>query len=876
MTIPEQGQRIAWQKILEDKVIAAHKLTDSLSPSVLAEYCEGASPHDIKLVLDNLKTKGGLEEKRNKVDYSSQTNFFFKLPAPNPESFQWWYTLESQETFASVISETLDISESKGLCIGTPTIASYLKSMGSDVTLMDIDKDVINVFCKVYGSDNSQDELALQYDVHHELPEKVSGRFDYVVIDPPWYQHYFEKFINRAISALNERGVIFCSVPKILTRPSIQNEREKLFTALNNSGHNILFLQKGGVKYIVPKFEEVALGHNDDGFQLKPWRSSDLLAINILGKKQISLGDNDSELGLSSTSIYSRDITKSVFRVFVSENVSNEVARNTIKPVTEYSNTISKREKCPPFNIWTSDKKAFLVKDVELAKIILNGWTEDISHKSIHTEIVEKGFATNIKFAKEVFDEYEESLELWQKYSEGNVRRTDKKIKKIVKKQLNKTLAQPPSNREHQNTDDGYRIEFQRDRDRVIWSSGFRKLSDKTQLFPLDEDDQLRQRLAHSIEVAQLASTIAASFGLDKDLVEAGALAHDIGHTPFGHAGEHALDVLLSKHLNVEAGFNHYEHGVDVVRYLEGSYLSRGGDSHAGLDLTPEVCDCILKHGYCHHKNAKETGIWDKSKHKKFINNSGYCHLEGQAVRAADKISYLLSDIEDGIKLGAVTYQDLISCKLFHRPPMDFRLREGESLYSKFLDQRGALIKVLMEDIILESSKRLSGISSLESVKKYGDYCIYHSPKINEDMAEIWNKIQTKKLHADPRVRAANLQASKMVSDLTLLYIAIPGLIEENFRIEHEKLLSHAKSRNYITHYEGENAEGKLGIKTVPVETSLFRFLPLDKVIGEGINVDLTQSTQRIRVYDIILAKDFVAGLTDKRTKSLYRSLLMT
>ncbi|HCG5516885.1 TPA: hypothetical protein NJ103_004652, partial [Vibrio parahaemolyticus] len=124
--------------------------------------------------------------------------------------------------------------------------------------------------------------------------------------------------------------------------------------------------------------------------------------------------------------------------------------------------------------------------------------------------------------------------------------------------------------------------------------------------------------------------------------------------------------------------------------------------------------------------------------------------------------------------------------------------------------------------------------------------------------------------------RAANLQASKMVSDLTLLYIAIPGLIEENFRIEHEKLLSHAKSRNYITHYEGENAEGKLGIKTVPVETSLFRFLPLDKVIGEGINVDLTQSTQRIRVYDMILAKDFVAGLTDKRTKSLYRSLLMT
>jgi dGTPase len=174
-----------------------------------------------------------------------------------------------------------------------------------------------------------------------------------------------------------------------------------------------------------------------------------------------------------------------------------------------------------------------------------------------------------------------------------------------------------------------------------------RRLSNKTQLFPAEHDEDLRQRLTHSIEVYQLASTIGASFGLDGDLIEAGALAHDIGHTPFGHAGEHALNKLFN---TVEAqlgGFNHYEHGVDVVRFLEGPYYASSATQFSGLNLSDEVLECIFKHTYCHTGEFGSEDLWKWSKHQARI-KKGYCHLEGQAVRAADKISYLVSDIEDG------------------------------------------------------------------------------------------------------------------------------------------------------------------------------------------------------------------------------------
>ena len=239
---------------------------------------------------------------------------------------------------------------------------------------------------------------------------------------------------------------------------------------------------------------------------------------------------------------------------------------------------------------------------------------------------------------------------LWTSFASPPPLRTDDEIEARKKSTLSE-WATAASAREH-TTDPGdiFRVPYQRDRDRVLWSRALRRLAHKTQLFPTEHDDQLRQRLAHTIEVMQLASTIGTSFGLDRDLIEAGALAHDIGHAPFGHAGEHALDRHPGEINSHFGGFNHYEHGMDIVRWHESPYATSRTTSFHGLNLSPEVTECILKHTYYHDgdpQSAKQ--LRERSKHRAFIPD-GYCHLEGQAVRVADKISYFVSDLEDGLR----------------------------------------------------------------------------------------------------------------------------------------------------------------------------------------------------------------------------------
>ena len=275
---------------------------------------------------------------------------------------------------------------------------------------------------------------------------------------------------------------------------------------------------------------------------------------------------------------------------------------------------------------------------------------------------------------------------------------------------------------------------YQRDRDRVLWSRGLRRLAHKTQLFPTEHDDQLRQRLAHSIEVMQLASTIGASFGLDRDLIEAGALAHDIRHTPFGHAGEYALNQLLDEIDTKLGGFNHYEHGVDVVRWLEGPYSVSRTTAFNGLNLTPEVAECILKHTYCQNGSPLSADAIHKvSKHSAFIPCGYPCHPEGQAVRTADKISYFVSDLEDGIRLSAITVGDLLTCRFFHRAPLDFSIPSDQTLYQRFIEQRRNVLKILMEDVLVATSKRLARMRP-QDVRGAGEYTVNHSADILRDM----------------------------------------------------------------------------------------------------------------------------------------------
>lgn len=185
------------------------------------------------------------------------------------------------------------------------------------------------------------------------------------------------------------------------------------------------------------------------------------------------------------------------------------------------------------------------------------------------------------------------------------------------------------------------RTVFQRDRDRIIHCKAFRRLKHKTQVFLAPEGDHFRERMTHTLEVAQISRTIARSLSLNEDLTEAIALGHDLGHTPFGHAGERTLDTILQRY---GSHFKHNEQSVRVVEFLE--------NDGNGLNLTWEVRDGILNHGT---KNMPQT-------------------LEGQVVRLADKIAYVNHDMDDAIRAGVLKEKDV---------PDDIRKQLGGSTHDR-------------------------------------------------------------------------------------------------------------------------------------------------------------------------------------------------
>jgi dGTPase len=186
---------------------------------------------------------------------------------------------------------------------------------------------------------------------------------------------------------------------------------------------------------------------------------------------------------------------------------------------------------------------------------------------------------------------------------------------------------------------DPVRTVFQRDRDRILHSKAFRRLKHKTQVFIDPEEDHFRTRLTHTLEVAQIARTVARALRLNEDLTEAIALAHDLGHPPFGHAGEEALDAVYREFVP-EAGFRHFEQSLRVVEVLELH------DEGPGLNLTWEVRD-----GIAHHSKGR-TDLTDK-------NVAPAATLEGKVVRIADRVAYVNHDIDDAVRAGIIALADL-------------------------------------------------------------------------------------------------------------------------------------------------------------------------------------------------------------------------
>tara|TARA_B100000902_G_scaffold224314_1_gene213089 strand:- start:181 stop:1320 length:1140 start_codon:yes stop_codon:yes gene_type:complete len=276
------------------------------------------------------------------------------------------------------------------------------------------------------------------------------------------------------------------------------------------------------------------------------------------------------------------------------------------------------------------------------------------------------------------------------------------------------------------------RTDFQRDRDRIIHSTAFRRLKHKTQVFVNTSGDHFRTRITHSLEVAQIARTLSKFFNLNEDLCETLSLAHDIGHTPFGHAGEDQLNKCMKKF----GGFDHNVQTLRTVIYLENRYYQ-----FRGLNLTFETLDGLLKHNGPIKNKKKYTQIMGNSWHKDKINFSKGPSLEAQIASISDDIAYNSHDIEDGLKSNLFKIEDLDKIPVLNKIVM--KHKKKLRLYSIDLVIRQIIREIINEmvkDIILTTKKNLvrGNIGTLKDIYNAKYPIVTFSPK----MKNFDNKIK--------------------------------------------------------------------------------------------------------------------------------------
>ncbi|HTB03264.1 MAG TPA: deoxyguanosinetriphosphate triphosphohydrolase [Bradyrhizobium sp.] len=330
-------------------------------------------------------------------------------------------------------------------------------------------------------------------------------------------------------------------------------------------------------------------------------------------------------------------------------------------------------------------------------------------------------------------------------------------------------FAEPPSRT---------RSPFRRDCDRVIHSTAFRRLKHKTQVFVFHEGDHYRTRLTHSLEVAQIARALARQLGLDEDLTETLALAHDLGHPPFGHAGERALDACLKVH----GGFDHNAQTLRVVTSLEHRY-----PEFDGLNLTWESLEGIVKHNgplRSHQGSPIEryrdrgipVGISDYDG-KYDLELSSFASLEAQVAAIADDIAYDAHDIDDGLRAGLFTVDDLSIM-----PLTAAMIAEIDEAYPALDDiRRGAelvreLISYLIGAVFAESLRRLEAAKpkSVDAVRNHGDVLIAFPAGVSQQEAEIKSFLK-QRMYRHERVMRVMGEAEQILFDLFARYQNAPS-----------------------------------------------------------------------------------------------------
>ncbi len=314
-----------------------------------------------------------------------------------------------------------------------------------------------------------------------------------------------------------------------------------------------------------------------------------------------------------------------------------------------------------------------------------------------------------------------------------------------------------------------YRNDFQRDRDRVIHSRAFRRLENKTQVFTHRYSDHFRNRLTHTIEVSQISRTIAAELHLNDDLVETLALAHDIGHPPFGHAGERTLDTAMQAY---GERFDHNLHALRTVEQVEQRYAD-----FPGLNLTFEVREGIIKHS----RNYDE---------QEFPQLSEYLldqrpPLEAQLIDFTDEIAYTTADLDDGLEARILTMEQISDgVPLFGRLNHEVNCSYPNAAPKlKFNETLKRVLDWLVSDLIANTRKRIedSGIESVDAVRQFPERLVAFSPEVEKERRET-KEFLYQNLYFSQALENDHQRAEQVISELFDFFMKLPGELPPTYQ----------------------------------------------------------------------------------------------
>jgi len=304
-----------------------------------------------------------------------------------------------------------------------------------------------------------------------------------------------------------------------------------------------------------------------------------------------------------------------------------------------------------------------------------------------------------------------------------------------------------------------YRNPFQRDRDRIIHSASFRRLKHKTQVFVNTEGDHFRTRITHSMEVAQIARSIARYLNLNEDLAESLSLSHDLGHTPFGHAGEESLNECMNDY----GGFDHNLQTLRIVMFLENKYLK-----FDGLNLSIETLEGLLKHNGPVKRTDLIADIIGIKKFKSMINFNTYPSIEAQISAISDDIAYNNHDIQDGIKANLFEIEELIEINFFRDIHKKYKSRINKQNYKIATYQiiRDS-IDLMIKDLISNTKKNLNKnkIKSFKDINKTHFPMVAFSDNIKNCENEIRFFLKTK-MYNNKRVLSKNNRGKSIIKKL--------------------------------------------------------------------------------------------------------------